>query len=99
MSGPDPIDAFQHLEAKVTELDRPPFVVSVLGGRHLLWYQNGRLWIADCLTGWAEEWRPVAFSPWTELTEKDAAPGLGGRVLSQQEVGRLVAPHIEVKRG
>jgi len=70
-----------------------PFVVSVLGGRHLLWYQNGRLWIADCLTGWAEEWRPVAFSPWTELTEKDAAPGLGGRVLTQQEIGRLVAPH------
>lgn len=64
---------------------RPPLVVEVMGGAALLWVQHGRLWRADRLC------REGGFTAWVEVTE---APGIGGRVLTQSEVARLVAPYI-----
>jgi len=72
-------------------VSRPPLVVEVLLGAALLWVQGGRLWCAKRIDG-------DAFGPWCEVT--DVAPGVGGRVLTQDEVARLVAPYgHEVSKG
>ena len=72
-------------------MSRPPLVVEVLLGAALLWVQGGRLWRADRLS------RDGGFTPWREV---DDAPGVGGRVLTQDEVARLVAPYgHEVSKG
>lgn len=62
-----------------------PLVVEVDHGAHLLWVEGGRLWRADQLS------RGSGYSPWRQVG--DVAPGCGGRVLSDDEVSRLVAPH------
>lgn len=60
-------------------------------GAALLWVQGGRLWRADRLDG-------AAYAPWVEVV--DVAPGLGGRVLTQHEVARLVAPYgVDTSKG
>lgn len=61
-------------------------VVEVANGAHLLWVEGGRLWRADQLS------RGSGYSPWVQVTEGDVAPGLAGRVLTDAEVARLVAP-------
>jgi len=56
-------------------------------GRTLVWVQNGRGWLADRVPGTDD------FTPWRELGE-ETAPGIGGFVLTQAEVARLVPPSI-----
>jgi hypothetical protein len=66
-------------------------VVSVHGGAVLLWSHNKRLWRSDRLS------RDGGFSPWREVTD---APGIGGRVLTESEVAKLVAPFgVETSKG
>lgn len=60
-------------------------VVDVNHGGHLLWVENGKLWRADQLSSGA------GYTQWQQVT--DVVPGLGGRVLTDDEVARLVAPH------
>jgi hypothetical protein len=68
-----------------------PLVVEALQGAALLWVQGGRLWRADRLN------RDGGFTPWVEV---DDAPGIGGRVLTEAEVARLVAPYgLETSKG
>lgn len=75
---------------------RPPLVVEVLLGAALLWVQHGRLWACERIAG--DAFSAWAYGPWREVT--DVAPGLGGRVLTQDEVARLVAPYgVEVSKG
>jgi hypothetical protein len=59
-------------------------VVEVANGAHLLWVEGGRLWRADQLS------RGSGYTPWMPVT--DVVPGLGGRVLADAEVARLIAP-------
>jgi hypothetical protein len=59
-------------------------VVLVDDGRTLLWVQAGRIWRADLLC------RESGFTPWRVV---DDAPGVGGRVLDDAEIARLVPPH------
>lgn len=59
-------------------------VVEVDHGAHLLWVEGGKLWRADQLS------RGSGYSPWAPVA--DVVPGLGGRVLTDDEVSRLVAP-------
>jgi hypothetical protein len=59
-------------------------VAEVHGGASLLLVDAGRLWRCDRLS------RDGGFSPWREVTD---APGIGGRILSESEVSRLVAPY------
>lgn len=56
-------------------------------GRTLVWVQNGRGWLADRVPG------TDTFTPWRPLGE-ESAPGIGGFVLTQAEVARLVPPPI-----
>ena len=60
-------------------------VVEVGHGAHLLWVEGGKLWRADQLS------RGSGYSAWAPVA--DVVPGLGGRVLTDAEVSRLVAPH------
>lgn len=62
-----------------------PLVVEVDHGAHLLWVEGGKLWRADQLS------RGSGYSAWRQVV--DDAPGVGGRVLTDDEVSRLVAPH------
>lgn len=64
-----------------------PLVVVLAQGRSIIWVQDGRGWLADRLPG------GDAFTPWRELGE-ESAPGIGGFVLTQAEVARLVPPPI-----
>lgn len=64
-----------------------PLVVVLAQGRTLVWVQNGRGWLADRVPG------TDGFTPWRELGE-ETAPGIGGFVLTQAEVARLVPPPI-----
>lgn len=59
-------------------------VFSVCNGQHLVWVENGKLWRSDQLS------RGSGYSPWVPVTD---VPGLSGRVLTEAEVARLVAPH------
>lgn len=61
-----------------------PLVVEVDRDAALLWVQGGKLWRADRLC------RGAGFTPWRQV---DDAPGIGGVVLTDAEVSRLVAPH------
>lgn len=70
---------------------RVPLVVEAAGGV-LLWVQGGRLWRADPAPGVQR-----GYTPWVET---DDAPGIGGRVLTEREVARLVAPFgVETSKG
>ena len=58
-------------------------VVEVDRGASLIWVEGGKLWRADRLC------RDGGFTPWRLV---DDAPGVGGQVLTDAEVSRLVAP-------
>lgn len=62
-------------------------VVEVCGGAHLLWVQSGLMWRSDRVRA------GPGYTPWERVT--DLAPGLGGRVLTDSEVARLVAPEVK----
>jgi hypothetical protein len=61
-----------------------PLVVEVDRGAALLWVEAGKLWRADRLC------RGAGYTPWVQVFD---APGVGGEVLSDADVARLVAPH------
>jgi len=65
-----------------------PLVVVSPDGSTLHWVQRGRLWRADRLC------RDSGFSPWAAVDDWRAGPR-AGRVLTDAEVRRLVAPHGE----
>lgn len=66
---------------------RTPLVAELAQGRTRVWVQDGHGWIADRLPG------QDAFTPWRPLDD-EAAPDIGGRVLTQAEVAQLVPPPI-----
>ena len=65
-----------------------PRVVVVARGDALVWVQDGRGWLAE------RESAAGGFTPWRELSTESSVPGLGGYVLTQAEVARLVPPPI-----